>query len=1128
MNKTICYGSTPIQGSREAVRGEFVEEDARTWYRIVNFDSLAPFFTSVTNPGDIWMFLSTTGGITSGRTSKETALFPYVPVDKVHDAHTHTGALTILQVHSGSKTQLWVPLDWSGTRVYEITRTFYKSVHGDAVMFEETNRSLGLVFRSGWEASPAYGIRRFARLRNLGDSPVSLRVLDGLRNVLPAGVTPRMQSLFSNLLDAYKRSESALESGLGIFSLSATPTDLAEPSESLRATTIWSYGLESGTLLLSEEQVPAFVAGEECTCETDVKGRRGAYLRVAELELPGGGSKEWGFCADLEQNHAAVHNLNSRLHRDKGGLVEELRNDVRAAQDELVRILKQNDALQRVGSKESEYHHRSNVLFNIMRGGYFVDGYRVRSGEFARFVREWNARAYAAVASQLEKLPDTMSIVDLRDWCARTENPLLRRLGYEYLPLTFSRRHGDPSRPWNEFHIRTRDSSGNPIIGYQGNWRDIFQNWEALYLSYPDYFPSVIVKFLNATTADGYNPYRITHDGFDWEVPEPENPWSNIGYWGDHQIVYLGRLLEHAEAIMPGRLSELINDPIFVFANVPYRIKPFSMLIENPRDSIDFDYAADEQIRALAKKYGADGRLILDRDQQPLRATMIEKLLILLLAKTGNYVAGGGIWLNTQRPEWNDANNALAGWGLSVVTVSYLLRFVDTVDRLVSSSDLPRFTIHTEVARWLRSTNDALRSLAPEKAHTPDSRFTLLELLGTIAEKYREGVYENGLSSESELDRAEVEDYISLWRGHLVSTLERAHTAGEGFQSYQLLQIQGREAHVRPLYLMLEGQVAGLSSGMLPVGDVLALLDTLRSGSLYREDQHSYMLYPNRELPGFLEKNRIEPSDAAGLSVLGRPERDWSGLLERDTDGFWHFDGSFRNARDVEAAAGHLSPTERDEILALFEKTFDHNSFTGRSGTFFGFEGLGSIYWHMVSKLLLAVQEQLIGAVLRGEPSEVILALKKRYMDVRAGLGFNKDPATYGAVPTDPYSHTPWGQGAKQPGMTGQVKEEIIARFAELGLVIRDAQICFVPELILDDQWQPGTKDLAFSYCGVTFEVAQSDHNEVQVTDSTGAKVKTETLEIPTEQSAEIFHRSGRIRSVRVEIREEALLPALF
>ncbi|MCW1889108.1 hypothetical protein OK016_02310 [Vibrio chagasii] len=48
---------------------------------------------------------------------------------------------------------------------------------------------------------------------------------------------------------------------------------------------------------------------------------------------------------------------------------------------------------------------------------------------------------------------------------------------------------------------------------------------------------------------------------------------------------------------------------------------------------------------------------------------------------------------------------------------------------------------------------------------------------------------------------------------------------------------------------------------------------------------------------------------------------------------------------------------------------------------------------------------------------------------MRAGIGFNKTPENHGAFPTDPYSHTPKASGAQQPGMTGQVGREVIARF---------------------------------------------------------------------------------------------------
>ncbi len=75
-------------------------------------------------------------------------------------------------------------------------------------------------------------------------------------------------------------------------------------------------------------------------------------------------------------------------------------------------------------------------------------------------------------------------------------------------------------------------------------------------------------------------------------------------------------------------------------------------------------------------------------------------------------------------------------------------------------------------------------------------------------------------------------------------------------------------------------------------------------------------------------------------------------------------------------------------------------------------------------------------------------ALVSLYYRVREGIGFNKTPAEYGAFPTDPYSHTPKHIGAQQPGMTGQVKEEILTRFAELGVRVHDGAVRFDPCLL--------------------------------------------------------------------------------
>lgn len=139
---------------------------------------------------------------------------------------------------------------------------------------------------------------------------------------------------------------------------------------------------------------------------------------------------------------------------------------------------------------------------------------------------------------------------------------------------------------------------------------------------------------------------------------------------------------------------------------------------------------------------------------------------------------------------------------------------------------------------------------------------------------------------------------------------------------------------------------------------------------------------------------------------------------------------------------------DTDLLLETFEAIFDHKSFTGRSGTFFGYEGLGSIYWHMVSKLLLSVQETCLMAIEHKESEVTIGKLLDHYYEINEGIGIHKSPELYGAFPTDPYSHTPATKGAQQPGMTGQVKEDILSRFGELGVFVTEGKLGFNPRLL--------------------------------------------------------------------------------
>ena len=66
------------------VTGEFVDIGGERFYAIRNVDRMPPFLVSIVSSGDHWLFVSSTGGLTAGRVSPETPLFPYITVDKIH------------------------------------------------------------------------------------------------------------------------------------------------------------------------------------------------------------------------------------------------------------------------------------------------------------------------------------------------------------------------------------------------------------------------------------------------------------------------------------------------------------------------------------------------------------------------------------------------------------------------------------------------------------------------------------------------------------------------------------------------------------------------------------------------------------------------------------------------------------------------------------------------------------------------------------------------------------------------------------------------------------------------------------------------------------------------------------
>ena len=1156
-----------MQSTHSEPNGRFIDFNNERFYRIENIDAMPSFFISMVSHSDHWLFISSNTGLTAGRVSAVSALFPYEAVDKIEDNPENSGNKTIIRVKSGNDWINWEPFSTATDNAKSKQRNLYKHILGNQLCFEEIHHELKLTYRFTWQVSDEFGFVVQAQLINHNSHVIELEILDGLQNILPAGAPQEVQTNASNLVDAYRCNELLEPSGLAVFSLYSGITDKPEPVEVLKANTVFCLGLDNSKTLLSSRQVNAFRMGHNIQTEHQIRGIRGAYLVKAPLQLKANGQHAWKFIANVEQSQQQIAELNSRLKADSSAINSALEKSVHHGAMSLTNLLSKADARQKTASEIDDVHHYANVLFNAMRGGVFDNHYWIHTQDFVNDIKHFNKKVFAQHTDFLESLPEHILLFELQDQIKLLNDSQLERLCTDYLPITFGRRHGDPSRPWNKFAINIKDNAGEPLLSYEGNWRDIFQNWEALLLSYPEFIENVISKFVNASTIDGYNPYRITKKGIDWEIEDPKDPWSYIGYWGDHQIIYLLKLLELSQKYHPQQLSQLLSKALYSYANVPYRIKPFSDVMRDPKNTIVYDEDEETLIQQRMLQLGADGKLVLDENNQVYQVNLLEKLLVPLLSKLSNFVPRGGIWLNTQRPEWNDANNALVGQGLSMVTLYYMRRYVAFLMNLLSNDNTNNFATETasinstscsiEVVEWLEKTshilNEANKHLKQHGNFKADYLLTIITKLGQAGSDYRQQIYQQkSFSGKQNVDISTIKVILNDVLSLLDDSIRYNQRSDKLYHAYNLLSTSKNKLKVDYLYEMLEGQVSVLSSGTLQATEVVEVLESLFESPIYRADQKTFMLYPDEQQSPFLKKNVIEFSELENnADLLDLLDVAKQNIIIRDefTQNY-RFHHEIINLDQLNSQIINLQPELDDKfdsvkqaLNELYKKVFDHYNFTGRSHGMFGFEGLGCIYWHMVSKLLLATQECYFQALENSSEKNTLQRLGELYYQIRGGIGFNKTPSEYGAFPYDPYSHTPMHSGAQQPGMTGQVKEEVLSRYGELGVRIENGQIKFQPSLLRQQEFLTETSEfsyldlaekpqvialanqsLAFTLCQVPIIYQLTNHqSSLIIHRSSGVADQKANLLLDAKESQSIFKRENKIEKVVIQINEQQI-----
>ena len=63
------------------------------------------------------------------------------------------------------------------------------------------------------------------------------------------------------------------------------------------------------------------------------------------------------------------------------------------------------------------------------------------------------------------------------------------------------------------------------------------------------------------------------------------------------------KLLEVSARYHPGVLAGLLTRRVFTYANVPYRIKPYATMLEDPRNTIEFDAALEPRSAGVPRPW---------------------------------------------------------------------------------------------------------------------------------------------------------------------------------------------------------------------------------------------------------------------------------------------------------------------------------------------------------------------------------------------------------------------------------------------------------------------------------------------------------------------------------------------
>ena len=728
--------------------------DERNRYIIENYPekpTFSSFLPGIAGPNGIplWVFYVNRGqAITSfGVENKNHPIMEFQPAAKAYLLTPYTGFRTFLKLRRENDVSIYEPFSPSN---YSPLRTMY--VGANELEIEEKNTDIGLqtnVLSFTLSGEPFAALARQVTITNTGEEPLEFELLDGMPMLMPYGVDDGGLKNIARTIEAWMEVFHH-ETNLPFYRLRASAGDTAEVKTIEAGNFAFGFvNSETGEKSLPVVVDPSVVFGSDTSFSIP---RQFQTSPVDELMS--------AHQVTMGKTPCAFFGMNASI-----------------APGESV-------TLSSVYGQVNGYKNIQNHQARLLSSAYF-DQKRGEAGELVDMLTN------VVATKTTSPVFDAYTRQTFLDNVLRGGWPVL--LGDKSNPVPYhiySRKHGDPERDYNFFHLAAEYfAQGN------GNYRDVNQNRRMDVWLEPGVGAHNIRTFLSLIQIDGYNPLVVQGLTFSLDteqakqalemVSDPERvepllrkrftPGSLLktmvdwgvtmtvsqeeflafvignaqphveanfgeGFWVDHWTYNLD-LVERYLAIFPERKANLLWKTKVPYFQSPATIRPrdrrYVLTPNGPR-----------QYHAVTHGEDGGGWLRVIGDGRMFQSRIIEKLVLLSVIKFSTLDPYGmGVEMEAGKPGWYDALNGLPGMFGSSMPETYellrLLRFVkDALDENIDGE----LRLPVEVYYFIEAIRDILQ--INQDAETPEQCFSRWNTLSERREKYRTDV-RNGLSGRT-------------------------------------------------------------------------------------------------------------------------------------------------------------------------------------------------------------------------------------------------------------------------------------------------------------------------------------------------------------------------------------------